>query len=107
EAGKNLRRTWLINAMSSEIQAAADKNDFVAADATLNRYRERLGKDDDAAAYLQQVENSLQLRELMVRYETALRAGNKAEARTLSAQLLARPDLPGNYRTYLQQRQKN
>ena len=101
-----LRRTWLINAMNSDIQSAADKNDFAGARAALDRYRERLGKDDDAASYLVQVDKSLQLRELLAQYEAALRASNKAQARTLAGQLLARPDLPDNYRTYLQQRRK-
>jgi tetratricopeptide (TPR) repeat protein len=106
-AAAGVRRTWLLNAMNSEIQTAADKDNYAGARAALDRYRVRLGKDEDAASYLEQVDNSLQLRELMAKYTAALQAKDKAGARTLAAQLLARPDLPGNYRTYLQQRQKN
>jgi hypothetical protein len=100
-----LRRTWLLDAMRSEIDIAVSKSDFAGAREVVSRYRERVGKDAaDANSYLEQLDSGLVVQELVARYQTAVQARKKAEARALAEQLLARPDLPANLRTYFQQR---
>ncbi|MEJ1961884.1 MAG: hypothetical protein WDO56_10225 [Gammaproteobacteria bacterium] len=98
-----LRGHWSLDAMRSEIDAAVEKNDFTAARAIVSRYRERIGENSDLTSFLDQVDSGLELRELMSKYQMALRANKKAEARSVAAQLLARPSLPADLRRYLQQ----
>ena len=44
----------------------------------------------------------MEIGELVAKYRTALRTNNKAAANSLAQQLLARPDLPGSLRDFLQ-----
>jgi hypothetical protein len=97
------RRRWLLETMRSEIDSAEDKNDFAGARAVIVRYRERVGEDADTATYLTDLEKSLQLRELLAKYNAALHARNKAEIRASGQSLLALPDLPQNIRDSVQQ----
>ncbi len=97
-----LRITWLLQTMSSELQDAVSKKDFAAARGVITGYRERIGDDADAAAYLDDVTKSLEVPELMAKYSAARQANNGTEARTLAEQLLARPNLPGNLRVFLE-----
>jgi tetratricopeptide (TPR) repeat protein len=55
-----LRRSWLIDAMRSEVQAATDKRDFAGARAVVSRYRERIGKDPDVDVYLDELDAGLE-----------------------------------------------
>jgi tetratricopeptide (TPR) repeat protein len=96
-----LRITWLIQAMSSDVQDALNKNDYAGARAVITRCREHIGDDSDGAAYLQEVSSNVEVSELMARYNAARLANRKSEARSIAEQLLARPNLPGNLRSYL------
>jgi len=88
--------------MKSELQEAADKDDYAGARAVIARYRERVGSDADATSYLDEVAKSLEIGELVAKYRTALRTNNKAAANSLAQQLLTRPDLPGSLRDFPQ-----
>jgi tetratricopeptide (TPR) repeat protein len=94
----NVRRTWFAEAMRSEIDVAVNKNDFAGARAVVVRYRERIGTDTEMASFLDEVDAGLELGDLMDRYEVALRAHRRAEARALAEQLLERPNLPASVR---------
>jgi hypothetical protein len=98
----NLRRSWLTERMNAEVRTAADKSDFAGAHAVLSRYREQIGENSDYASYLEKLENSLQVQELMSKYTAARNANRDAEARTLAGKLLALPDLPANLRSFLE-----
>jgi tetratricopeptide (TPR) repeat protein len=98
----NLRTNWLMDAMRSELQEATDKDDYAGARAVIARYRERIGQDADVASYLDDVTRNVEIGDLVSKYRAALRDNNKTQANRLSQQLLARPDLPGNLREFLQ-----
>jgi tetratricopeptide (TPR) repeat protein len=98
----SLQRRWLVDAMRSEVQLAVDKNDFHGARAVVVRYRGRLGADSEVTSFLNELDSRLEASELLNRYEAAVRANQKAEARAVAAQLLARPDLPASVRTPLE-----
>ena len=97
----NLRINWLVEAMKSDVEVALDKKDFPGARAAIARCRERVGDDANAAAYFQEITNTVDLSELLARYYAAQQANKKSEARTLAEQLLARPSLPVGMRAYL------
>jgi tetratricopeptide (TPR) repeat protein len=99
----NLRRNWLMEEMNTEVKAATEKKDFAAARATISRYRERLGDDDGTLVYLKDLDSDLELRDLLSRYDAALRARKKADIKALAEQMLARPNVPADLRRYLQQ----
>lgn len=96
------RRGWYAEAMRTEIEAAVNKDDFAGARAIVVRYRERSAGDTEMASFLDEVDSGLVLGELIGRYETAIRANKKAEARALASQLLAQPNLPANLRKHLE-----
>lgn len=98
----SVRRSWLAEAMRSEIDVAVNKNDFKGARAVVVRYRERIGNDTDMASFLDEVDAGLELGELMGRFEDAVRANKKTEVRALAEQLLARPNLPSTLRKHLE-----
>jgi hypothetical protein len=99
----NLRIKWLVDAMRSDVETAMNKKDFSGARAAITRCRERVGDDSNAAAYLQEITNNVDVGELFARYDTARQANKKSEARTLAEQLLERPNLPVGMRAYLRQ----
>jgi tetratricopeptide (TPR) repeat protein len=98
----NLRRSFLVEEMNVEIEAAIDKRDFAGARATVARYGERIGTDSDVKPFLEELDKRLEMGEDMMRFEDALRARKPAEARALARQLLARPDLPKQMRAYVE-----
>jgi hypothetical protein len=99
----NLRRSWLGEAMTSEINAAMVKNDVSAARAVLARYRERIGESEDFKKFAGELETSLQIQELTTKLDSALRGRRMTEVRAIASQLLALPELPGRLRTQLEQ----
>lgn len=98
----NLRINWLVDAMKSDVEDALNKNDYAGARAAITRYRERIGDDANAASYLEEVTNGVDVGELVSKYNAARQANRKSEARSLAEELLARPNLPRNLRAYLQ-----
>ena len=72
----------------------------------VGRYRERIGKGTEIVSFLDEVEKRLALPEIVAKYEDAVRANKKAEARALADQLLAQQDLPPELRSYLEQSRK-
>jgi tetratricopeptide (TPR) repeat protein len=97
-----LRINWLMQALNSDVQDALNKNDYAQARAIVARGRERVGDDSDVTSYLQEVTNHIEVGELMTQYNAARAANKKSEARNLAQQLLARPNLPGNLRAFLE-----
>lgn len=55
----NLRRSWLVNAMNGELQAATAARDPAAVRAVVARYRERLGDVPEIMTFLNEVEAGL------------------------------------------------
>ncbi len=100
----NLRGSWLIEVMRTELAEATRKGDISAARAVIGRYRERIGKTPEMDAYFQDMDDNLELNESMARFEALLHANKKAEARAVAERLLARPTLTAQMRRYLQQR---
>lgn len=101
---EGLRRRWLLDEMRTEMEAATNKRDFTAARATIDRYRDRLKGDAEAESFLKSLDANLELGELMARYQDAQRSQRKSEERALAEQLLAREDLPKDFRSYLEGR---
>ena len=97
----NLRINWLVEAMRSDVELALDKKDFPGARAAITRCRERVGDDSHAVSYLQEITNTVDISELLARYDAARQANKKSEARSVAEQLLARPNLPVGMRAYL------
>jgi tetratricopeptide (TPR) repeat protein len=101
----NLKRTWLAEQVNSELRAAISKQDFKEARAVVRRYRERLGEKDEAFnAFLTESDARMEIGELMAQYEQLRRANKMKEARAAAEQLLARPNLPAEFRKFLQER---
>jgi tetratricopeptide (TPR) repeat protein len=98
-----MRGRWLLDDMRAEMDAAVGKNDFAGAHGIVARYRERVGKDADLISYLDQTDSDLEMRDLLSRFDLALRAHKKAELQAVAERLLARPDLSESLRSYLQQ----
>jgi hypothetical protein len=96
------RGRWLLDDMKAEMDVAVGKNDFAKARAVVAGYRARVGKDADLLTYLDQTDSDLEMRDLLNKFDLALRGNKKAEARAVAERLLARADLPGNVRRYLQ-----
>jgi tetratricopeptide (TPR) repeat protein len=97
-----LRTNWLLESMRTDIQDAANRNDYAAARALISRFRERVGDDSDAVSYLDEYSKRLDVAELMGKYSKARQAHDNMEARKLAEQLLTLPGLPGNMREMLQ-----
>ena len=97
-----LRTNWLLESMRTDIQDAANRNDYAAARALISRFRERVGDDSDAVSYLDEYSKRLDVAELMGKYSKARQAHDNMEARKLAEQLLTLPGLPGNMRDMLQ-----
>jgi len=100
----NLRNSWLAEQMNSEIEAAVRKHDFTGARNVVARYRDRIGKDSPIEPFIQELDGRLQMGEILTQFDAALLARRNAEARTLSQQLLAQPDLPRQMREYVEER---
>lgn len=96
----SLRINWLLEAMKKDVEAAVDRKDFVTARAAITRCRESAGDDSNATTYLQDVNNSVDIGELVAKYNAALQARKKSEARSVAQQLLARPNLPISMRNF-------
>lgn len=102
EYAAGLRGRWLIETMRTELEAAVNNSNFVAAHAIVSRYREQIGSGADFTPFLDAADKALELAELMSKYDAALRANNKAEARVIADKLLASPGLPADARKHLQ-----
>ena len=86
-----------------EISAALDKRDFTEARAVSCRYRDRIGKSPRVDSYMQETDARLETSESMARYAALVHDKKTAQARAFAKELLARPDLPGSLRHYLEQ----
>jgi hypothetical protein len=98
----HVRRGWTVDDLNRELEATREKRDTKAGREVVARYRPLLGDDKELDQYLQEVDASLELQELMDRLSSAQRGGRKAEARTLAEQILKRPGLPAELREALQ-----
>jgi hypothetical protein len=97
----DVRINLFVEAMKSDVEVAMDKSDFPAARAAITRCRERVGDDSHALSYLQQITSSVDIGELLAKYNVARQANRKSEARSVAEKLLALPDLPDGMRAYL------
>jgi hypothetical protein len=104
EFATNLRGSWLVRTMNAELADAMSKRDYSGARAILNRYRERIGKNPELDAFVQDTDNKLRMSELMARFDALMQDKKKAEARAVAEQLQALPNLPDSMRRYLAQR---
>lgn len=100
----NLRNSWLAEQMNAEIETAVGKKDFAGARAAVTRYRELIGKDTVMEPFLEELDQRLRMGETLMQFDAALQAGKPGEARALSQQLLALPDLPRQMREYIEER---
>lgn len=98
----NLRRNWLAEAMNAEIEVVVRKRDFTEARAIVSRYRELIGAGSEMDPFIDELDRRLEMGELMIRFEQALLGRKVAEARALGEQLLARPELPRQLRSYVE-----
>jgi Protein of unknown function (DUF1570) len=98
----HVRRGWMVDDLNRELETAREKRDTKAGREVVARYRPLLGDDRELDQYLQEVDSSLELQDLMDRLSSAQRGGRKAEARTLAEQILKRPGLPAELREALQ-----
>jgi hypothetical protein len=98
----NLRVNWLVEAMQSEVQEALRKSDYAGARGLITHCRERIGADAAATTYLKDMTDNVDVSELVAKFNAARMANKKSLARSLAEELLARPNLPGNLRDYLQ-----
>lgn len=98
-----LRAKWLLDSMKVEMDAAVEKNDFGGAHAVVARYRERIGKDGDVTAFLDETDGQIEVRELVSKFEAAFHANKRTEAQAVANKLMARPDVPGSLKRYLEQ----